>query len=128
MFQDIAINFAKTPSLNTYELKAWHHTYNIRVGAEWVIDEHWALRGGIMYDPTPSPTSTLQPDVPDSSRINFAAGFGWRAGAFHVDFGAQWIYFFPTTSGEVSTSLPLYNPASYSANAFVGTLAFEIKI
>jgi len=128
VFQEIALNYPQTPSLNSVELKSWHHTWQFKVGVEWVIDEHWALRGGLMYDPTPSPTSTLQPDVPDSSRLNFAAGFGWRAGAFHVDVGAQWIYFFPTTSGEVSTSLPLYNPASYSANALVGTVSFEIKI
>ncbi len=128
VFQEIALTFPQTPALNSVELKSWHHTYNIRVGAEWIIDEHWALRGGIMYDPTPSPTATLQPDVPDSTRLNFAAGFGWRSGAFHVDVGAQWIYFFPVTSGEQSNSLPLYNPASYNSNALVGTVDFEVKI
>ena len=128
VFQDIAINFPGTPSLNTFELKSWHHTFNIRVGYEWTVDEHWTLRGGLMYDPTPSPTATLQPDVPDSSRINLAGGLGWRAGAFHIDAGAQWIFFFNTTSGVQSTSLPLFNPASYGANALVGTLSFEIKI
>jgi long-chain fatty acid transport protein len=128
VFQQIALSFPATPALNSVELKSWHHTWNYRVGAEWVIDEHWALRAGIMYDPTPSPTATLQPDVPDATRWNFAGGVGWRAGAFHVDLGMQWIYFLPTTSGEVSNSLPLYNPASYNSNALVGTLAFEVKI
>jgi long-chain fatty acid transport protein len=128
VFQAITLKFPATPSLNSVEQKSWHHTWNYRVGAEWIIDEHWALRAGILVDPTPSPTATLQPDVPDSTRINFAGGFGWRAGAFHVDVGAQWIYFFPTTSGEVSTSPPLYNPASYNSNALVGTLSFEVKI
>lgn len=128
VFQAITLKFPATPALNSVEQKNWRHTWNYRVGVEWIIDEHWALRGGILVDPTPSPTATLQPDVPDSTRINFAGGFGWRAGAFHVDVGAQWIYFLPITSGEVSTSPPLFNPASYSSNALVGTLSFEVKI
>jgi long-chain fatty acid transport protein len=128
VFQSIALTFPKTPALNSVEPKNWHHAWQGKIGAEWVIDEHWVVRAGLMYDETPSPTSTLQPDVPDSSRLNFAGGFGWRAGAYHVDVGAQYIYFFPITSGIQSTSVPLYNPASYSANALVGTLSFEIKI
>jgi long-chain fatty acid transport protein len=128
VFQSIALNFPQTPSLNSVEAKNWHHTWNYRVGAEWVINEHWVVRAGLLVDPTPSPTETLQPDVPDSTRMNFAGGFGWRSGAFHIDFGAQWIYFFHTTSGEQSTSLPLFNPASYSSNALVGTISFEVKI
>jgi long-chain fatty acid transport protein len=128
VFQSIALTFPQTPSLNSVEQKNWHHTWNYRVGAEWIVDEHWAIRAGILVDPTPGPTATLQPDVPDSTRINFAGGFGWRAGAFHVDLGAQWIYFLPITSGEVSTSPPLFNPASYNSNALVGTLSFEVKI
>jgi len=128
VFQSIALTFPQTPALNSVEYKNWHHTWNYRVGAEWIIDEHWALRGGILLDPTPSPTATLQPDVPDATRINFAGGVGWRSGAFHVDLGGQWIYFFPTTSGLQSNSPPLFNPASYSSNALVGTLSFEVKI
>ncbi len=128
VFQSIALTYPQTPALNSVEPKSWHHSWQGKIGAEWVIDEHWVLRAGLMYDETPSPTSTLQPDIPDSSRLNFAGGFGWRSGAFHVDFGAQWIYFFPVTSGITSTSLPLYNPASYNANALVGTLSFEVKI
>ena len=128
VFQSINLTFPATPALSSVEPKLWHHTWNYRVGAEWIIDEHWALRAGFMVDPTPGPASTLQPDLPDSTRLNFAGGFGWRAGAFHVDLGAQWIYFLPVTSGEVSTSPPLYNPASYNSNALVGTLSFEVKI
>jgi len=128
VFPAIVLNFPLTPALNSTELKDWHHTWNYRIGAEWVIDEHWALRGGILLDPTPSPAATVQPDVPDSSRVNLATGFGWRAGAFHVDVGFQWIIFTGVTSGEVSTALPLFNPATYSANALVGTVSFEIKI
>jgi long-chain fatty acid transport protein len=128
VFQSIVITFPASPLLSSNEQKNWHHTWNYRIGAEWLIDEHWALRGGLMYDKTPGPTATLQPDVPDSTRWNFAGGFGWRAGAFHVDVGAQWIYFRPITSGEQSTTYPLYNPATYNSNALVGTVSFEVKI
>jgi long-chain fatty acid transport protein len=128
VFGSIPLTFPASPLLSTNEVKSWHHTWNYRIGAEWIVDEHWALRGGLMYDPTPGPTATLQPDVPDSTRWNFAGGFGWRAGAFHVDLGAQWIYFRPITSGEVSHNYPFFNPATYNSNALVATLSFEVKI
>jgi len=128
VFPAIILTFPATPSLNSTELKDWHHTWNYRIGGEWVVDEHWAIRFGLLLDPTPSPAATVQPDVPDSTRLNMAAGLGWRSGAFHIDLGMQWIHFFGVTSGEISTALPLFNPATYSANALVGTLSFEIKI
>jgi long-chain fatty acid transport protein len=128
VFQSIALNYPQTPALNSVEPKNWHHTWNYRVGAEWIIDEHWALRGGLLLDKTPSPTSTLQPDLPDATRLNFAGGVGWRSGAFHIDVGAQYILFFQTTSSIVDTTYPLYNPASYSNGALVGTIAFEMRI
>ena len=128
VFPAIVLTFPSTPALSSTELKDWHHTWNYRIGAEWLIDEHWALRAGMLLDPTPSPAATVMPDVPDSTRLNTAFGFGWRTGAFHIDVGMQWIHFFGVTSGEVSTSLPLFNPATYGANALVGTLSFEVKI
>ena len=128
VFGSIPLTFPLAPSLSSNEVKNWHHTWNYRIGAEWIIDEHFALRGGLMYVPAPSPTATLGPDVPDSTRWNFAGGLGWRAGAFHVDVGLQWIYFRPITSGQLSNNYPLFNPATYNSNALVGTLSFEVKI
>ncbi len=87
------INF-QNPALNTYESKQWHHTWNYRLGAEYTLSEHFQLRGGLLYDQTPSPTYTLLPDIPDADRLNFALGATYRWGAFRIDAGFQYIMFF----------------------------------
>jgi len=120
-FTAIAINF-QNPALNTYEPKQWHHTWNYRVGAEYTLNEHVQLRGGLLFDQTPSPTYTLLPDIPDADRLNVALGATYRWGAFRIDGGFQYIFFFGQTSNSPSF------PASYSAGAYVLSLTFGFKI
>lgn len=125
-FQAIDIKF-ENPALNTYEAKQWHHSWNYRIGAEYTLNEHLQLRGGILYDKTPSPTYTLLPDVPDTDRLNFCIGMTYRWGAFRIDAGYQFIYFLPVTSTSPVLA-PQFNPASYSVNAHVFALTFGFKI
>jgi long-chain fatty acid transport protein len=120
-FQAIAINF-QNPALNTYESKQWHHTWNYRLGAEYTLSEHVQLRAGVLYDPSPSPTYTLLPDIPDADRLNFAFGGTYRWGAFRIDAGFQYIMFFERTGNDPSF------PATYNVNAYVLSLAFGFKI
>ena len=120
-FQAIDIKF-QDPSLNEYRPKQWHHTWNYRIGAEYTLSEHVQLRGGVLYDPTPSPTDTLLPDIPDADRLNFCFGGTYRWGAFRIDGGFQYIMFFERTSND-----PIF-PATYNVNAYVLSLAFGFKI
>src|SRR6185295_3050064 len=58
-----------------------------------------SARLGFMVDPTPSPGSTLTPDLPDSTRINVGAGVGWRhASGLKLDFGFQFVALLPHDS------------------------------
>lgn len=125
-FQAIDIKF-DNPALNTYEAKQWAHSWNYRIGAEYTLNEHLQLRAGVLYDKTPSPTYTLLPDVPDTDRLNFALGATYRWGAFRIDAGYQFIYFFPVTSTSPILA-PQFNPASYSVTAHVFSLTFGFKI
>jgi long-chain fatty acid transport protein len=125
-FQAIDIKF-DNPQLNTYEAKQWHHTWNYRIGAEYTLNEHLQLRAGILYDLNPSPDYTLLPDVPDADRLNFGLGATYRFGAFRIEAGYQFIYFFPRDSTSPVLS-PQYNPAHYTATAHVFALSFGVKI
>jgi long-chain fatty acid transport protein len=121
-FQAIDIKFQTTPSLNTYEAKQWHHSWNYRIGGEYTFNENLQLRAGVLYDKTPSPDYTLLPDVPDADRVNICLGGTYRWGAFRVDLGYQFIKFFHANSTH-----PLF-PASYSASAHVLALTLGFKI
>lgn len=120
-FQAIDIKFTN-PSLNTYEAKFWSHSWDYRIGAEYTLSEHVQLRAGLLWSKSPSGTYTLLPDVPDADRLNVGLGGTYRWGAFRVDAGYQYIFFF----GQTSTS-PLF-PAGYSAGAHVLSLTFGFKI
>jgi len=76
----IDIHFPNDASgtLSSSEPKNWNDTANVHLGAEWAPSDAWRLRAGAMVDPTPQPSDTLLPDVPDSTRLSFSLGGGWR--------------------------------------------------
>ena len=96
--------------------KNWNSVVNVHLGGEYVIGEAWRVRAGVMVDPSPSPSDTLTPDVPDLWRMNFALGGGYRHRAAYVDLGYQFIALFSRTS----TAPEL--PGTYSGFANVVTL------
>jgi len=122
-FQAIDIKF-QDPSLNIYEAKQWHHSWNYRIGAEYTLSEHVQLRAGILYDKTPSPTYTLLPDIPDTDRINVGIGGTYRWGAFRIELAYQFIKFLGATSTYPN---PMYQ-YEYNATAHVLALTFGFKI
>lgn len=52
-------------------------TLDVRVGAEWRVDDQWALRGGYGYHPTPLPAQTDVPNYVDSAAHQVGLGFGY---------------------------------------------------
>jgi long-chain fatty acid transport protein len=100
--REINIQFqdAASASLNSPEKKDWSNTVNFHIGAEGELSDNWLLRGGVLIDPTPSPTNTLGPDIPDSTRVNLAIGGTYRhESGIHVDAGYQFI----VLTGQTST-------------------------
>jgi long-chain fatty acid transport protein len=96
-------------SLGISEPKNWNDQVNLHVGAEGLLGEHWRLRGGALYDPTPSPSVTLAPDIPDANRLNLAVGGSYvHDSGFRVELGYQFLVLFskastnPALSGEYS--------------------------
>ena len=110
-FHSIDIHFPNDASrtLSSSEPKSWRNTVNIHVGGEAAIDDAWRIRAGVLYDPTPSPASTLTPDIPDSDRLNLAVGGGYyHPSGFHVDLGYQLLLVLKKTS-----TAPVF-PGDYS--------------
>lgn len=113
-FQDPA-----SASLNSPERKDWSNTVNFHLGAEGELSDNWLLRGGVLLDPTPSPSNTLGPDIPDSTRVNLAIGGTYRHDSgIHLDAGYQFILL----TGQAST-LPQF-PGDYGG--FVNLLGLSV--
>jgi long-chain fatty acid transport protein len=100
-FRSVDLNYPNdtTGTLSSTQAKNWNNTVNFHAGAEGGITDHWMVRGGVLIDPSPAPDRTLTPDIPDSTRINLAAGGTYRADSgFRVDVGYQFIIITSRTS------------------------------
>jgi long-chain fatty acid transport protein len=106
-------------ALNKSLPKNWNNTVNFHIGAEGELSDNWMLRGGVLIDPSPSPSDTLTPDVPDSTRVNLAVGGTWKHDSgIHVDVGYQFIIL----TGKTSTNAAL--PGDYGGFANVLGISF----
>jgi long-chain fatty acid transport protein len=100
-FHAIDIQYPNDASgtLSVPEAKNWSNTVNVHLGGELTVDRTWRLRAGAMYDPSPSPSNTLLPDVPDANRLNLAVGAGYaHPSGFSLDLGYQLVVLFNKTS------------------------------
>ncbi len=100
-FRSIDINFPndKSGSLSTSQAKRWSSTANVHLGAELTLQNRWSVRLGAMVDPTPSPDDTLTPDFPDSTRLAFSIGGGYRhKSGLRVDLGYELVLLLSRTS------------------------------
>jgi long-chain fatty acid transport protein len=79
---------------NDFRLE-WKNALQVRVGAELVPAEGWALRAGYYYDPSPSPAETLNILLPEATYHAGTIGIGRTAGQLKIDlclealFGAE---------------------------------------
>ncbi len=55
----------------------WLDSFYYETGAQYDIDDHWAVRAGYIYSENSVPTSTFSPNLPDSNRHVFSAGLGY---------------------------------------------------
>jgi len=70
----------------------------LRAGFQYMLKEYFALRAGFIYDQAPQPVETMDPSLPDASRVAFTAGFGYTKNRIKVDVGYQYELFSDRTS------------------------------
>jgi hypothetical protein len=99
--------------------KKWWDTASLHLGGEYDVTPSLSARVGFVYDPTPTPANTLTPDLPDATRLKFAAGAGWRhPSGFFADLAVQIVALLPQESTAVGF------PGTYSGSA--GVLSFTV--
>jgi len=68
----ILVNGARTSTLTTP--KNWHDAWAFRFGANYEVWKGFKVRAGYIYDLTPVPDSSFDPQVPDANRHIFTVG------------------------------------------------------
>ncbi|MBI5342157.1 MAG: outer membrane protein transport protein [Deltaproteobacteria bacterium] len=104
---DIKNNTALLP--DSASTKDWKDVVALRIGAEYRVTDPLALRLGFAYDPTPVPAYSMDPSLPDATRLNYMVGAGYKyknwtfdGSYFYVDKKDR------TVSNQVSVSYPSY--------------------
>jgi len=70
----------------------WKDTISVRLGADGDLGDHWLLEGGIGYEPSPIPKSTLEPGFPRGGDA-FVTGIGFGYKVANVRFDVAYSYY-----------------------------------
>lgn len=71
--------------------KNWHDSLAFRFGANYEVNERMKIRAGYIYDLTPVPDSSFDPQVPDSNRHIFTVGSDLKIQRFTLGFAYNYI-------------------------------------
>jgi long-chain fatty acid transport protein len=82
---------------NKPDPKNWKDVWAYRFGAQYAATKNLDLRVGYAYDSSPSPDSTLSPELPDADRHNFTIGSGLRNEYGSLDFAYMWVHWVDRT-------------------------------
>ena len=94
-YDELAINFdpallGKIP-VSTTE-KDWESVWRYQLGAEYALNDTWALRAGYIYDNAPDPDAHVDYIVPSNDRNLFSIGAGYKKGDFFCDLAYTYLY------------------------------------
>lgn len=87
-YDELAIDF-NPPLLGAVPRSAtpkdWDDVFRYQLGAEYALNEAWALRAGYIFDETPDPDAHVDYIVPANDRNLFSLGVGYKKGDFFCD-------------------------------------------
>jgi len=69
----------------------WDDVVGVNVGAEYRVSDPLALRLGFRWDPSPVPAETMSPLLPDSDRLFYCAGAGYKLRNWTFDFSYMYL-------------------------------------
>ena len=128
-FKTLTINVPTPDNTGTMPINQpenYNNTFSARIGGEY--DLNWlgaAVRAGFIYDPTPIPSTTLSPQLPDIDRYDVTVGASKSVGQYTAALGLLWVL--PNSN---KTSSAMYQPdlkGTYDVQAFVATVTVSGK-
>jgi long-chain fatty acid transport protein len=81
-----------TPLLpDSFSEKNWKNVIAVYVGGEYRVTDPLALRLGFRWDPTPVPAETMGPELPDSDKLYYSAGVGYKVRNWTFDLAYMYV-------------------------------------
>jgi long-chain fatty acid transport protein len=125
-FEELRINFESgRPTPSSASPRDWTPVPTIRVGGEYTIAGHYALRLGAAYDFNPAPDETLDPSLPDQDRFIYTAGVGYERDWFGADIGYMGL-FLPQRD-ITATNVNFGSPPDFYESRFIHVLGLTLS-
>lgn len=119
-FERFAVDFEEEATPDVKQPRTWSNGTTVRVGAQKDFSG-FVGRTGLVFDAAVSPSDTLSPSQPDSTRIGFSIGAGKDLGPVHGNLAYVLLGLFPRAStGEVLA-------AKYGLTAHLISLTLEFR-
>ncbi|MBM4284287.1 MAG: hypothetical protein FJ128_03410 [Deltaproteobacteria bacterium] len=96
--------------------KNWHDAWALRFGVAYDVNEKMKLRAGYLFDMTPVPDGTLDPQVPDSNRHVFSIGSDYKIWKLNLGLAYSFIYNEPRTKNNLLGTNGVPVPVQFQAN------------
>ena len=118
-FDRLAIDFAQ-PNMRMSPIeRGQHNPWSARLGVQWWTPRRaLALRAGLTFDQSSAAPATLAPSGPDSERLGFCVGAGYRVGRVGVDLGYMFAHFLDATATPPPVRSDGYDPAQSPAGVY----------
>ena len=71
--------------------KNWKDVMAVYVGGEYRVTDPLAFRLGFRWDPTPVPAETMGPELPDSDKLYYSAGAGYKVANWTFDLAYMYV-------------------------------------
>lgn len=101
----------------------WDDIWTFGTGVECQLNDRVVLRGGYKYLPSPVPSSTLAPTLPDADKHQLSAGVGFQQGSHRVDVAYAYAILDDRTIGDNLN--PAYN-GSYESTSHILSLSYGL--
>lgn len=85
-FDKLVIDLDAPPGFSDItSVRDWDDSFIYAIGAQYNLNEKWALRAGYAYAETPVPDATFVPDIPRNDLNVLSVGAGYDAGTWKLD-------------------------------------------
>ncbi|TAD96163.1 MAG: long-chain fatty acid transporter permease [Bacteroidetes bacterium] len=107
-------NFADTKSARKYQ-----DIVVLRLGGQYMVTDALAARLGFYYGNTPVTNGHVTPETPDSDRMGYTAGLGYKIGKMDIDFAVAFI----NTEKRKDTNSETQLNGTFQTKAFVPSIS-----
>ncbi len=108
----------------------WHDVWSYRFGAEYQLTDNWVLRGGYMFDVSPSNSRYTSPEMPDSDKHLLSLGVGYHTERWGIDLAYAYVFF---DDGDLGTktaadhAIAKANQGTFSTNCQIFSAQFTLR-